>query len=340
MVAQDAVVAEPAELVADRHDEQVRPLELAQALVGAGVLEHRVAQRPRELEPHRAAQQEAPRAVVELGQHLAGEELVHVLARALQRAHPRLGRVVPAQPQRGQVHRRRPALRARRQRRDGIGVELDAVDGGEHRPHLLRRERERRRPDLGEPALGAQPRDPQARNGAGDQHEADVLGERVDRHVERPQTVLVGDRLQVVDHDHERSPVGGEREGEGVDRRPCAGGGALQEAERVTPGARPRPRHRRRHGGPEAHEVVVAGVQRNPGRRVPAGLAPRRDSDRLAEAGGRGHERRRGPPTVVERDADARARDDPRRSHGVTDTRCECPLLRVTPSHRRSRPPG
>jgi hypothetical protein len=135
-------------------------------------------------------------------------------------------------------------------------VELDAVDGGEQRPNLLRRERERRRPDLGEPALGAQPRDPQARDGARDQHEADVLRERVDRDVERPQTMLVGDHLQVVEHDHERSPVGGERVGEGVDCRPCVGGGTLQEAERVTPGARPRPRHRRGHGGPEAHEVV------------------------------------------------------------------------------------
>ena len=112
---------------------------------------------------------------VEIGQHLAREELVHCACATLSARTPVSGRGGPRSHSAarysaaGQPSVRAVSVATR------IGVELDAVDGGEHRPRLLRRERERRRPDLGEPALGAQPRDPQARNGAGDQHEADVL---------------------------------------------------------------------------------------------------------------------------------------------------------------------
>ena len=311
VIPQERVIAIPARSVDERDHEEVGPFERPQFVPRARPLEDRVAELSAQLRQHRRALQELPRVGTQVAQHFAGQVPRDVALGAAERAQRRRRVAALAQPQRSEIEQPGPSLRTPGQRCDGRLVRRGA---GHRREQLLRlghRERQVVGADLDELALRAQPRQPQRRNRARDQHELHVLGQRRDGVVERAQAALVADRVHVVDYENDRALVRGKPDRERLDRRQDHADGVAQLRERVGTGARAHPLDRRGERRPQPHGVVVAGVGAHPRCGVPTLGQPQLHRDRLPIARRRHNQRQRRLPAAVERTAQAGSRDDP-----------------------------
>ena len=300
-LAEEMVVAVPLAVRVERDEEAVAALQLPQPLGGVGAAEHRVAERCAEASEHRGLEQEAAGVPVERVEHLAGEVVGDVPVVAVERAHAGLRLGQPAQPQRGEVEPRRPALGSLHEQRDVLVVEGDGLALDEQLARLVESERELGGADLGERAARAQPPERERGIGARRRHDARVRRQVLDRVLERGEALVVAEHVQVVQHDGERLPVGRDAvhelvHGDGRRHARCA-----EPCERHPAEARPDPVDRRRDVRPEPRRVVVARIERDPRDGGVGVRAPRLREHRLAEADRRVDQRQRRGREAVER---------------------------------------
>jgi hypothetical protein len=231
---------------------------------------------------------------------LLGEVLgdrVVVAGEALQR---RVAILDPSQPHGREVHRGRPARRARVQEIGLFGGQRDAVELAQQRAGLDRGEGERRRADLRERALAAHPRERERRLRARGEHERDVGREGARGVVQRADAGVVVDLMDVVEDDRDapavRLEVGRQAVDRGLDGRRCG----VEPLERGRGQVVAQPRGPRRDVGPQPRRVVVAAVERDPRRRDLAVGEPRADGNGLAVAGRRADQRERSVEGAIE----------------------------------------
>ena len=206
----------------------------------------------------------------------------------------------PPQPDGGEEHGRRPALGPVVQELDVIGVQGDPVAFDEELARLGGRERQLVGAQLGEVAGGAQPRQAERRVRAGQGDEPEVGRQTPQRVRERGQWVGLGHRLKVVEHEVDRAAVRGDPVHQLVDRPFDQAGVCAEPAERAPPEVGADAVDRGREVRPQAHRVVVARIERDPGERRVAVRGPGPHRGRLAVSGGGGHERERGALAGVE----------------------------------------
>ena len=109
---EQVVEAVPLRAVVEREEEQVRPRERLQGACRSRLSEDRAAQRCAEPFEHRGAEHERLQLRVVGGEHLAGEEVDDMGARAVERADERALVLGARQRERGEVDPGGPALRA------------------------------------------------------------------------------------------------------------------------------------------------------------------------------------------------------------------------------------
>ena len=289
-LAEEVVVAVPLAPPVERHDEAVCALERLERVRRPRRLEHGVAESAAHPLQDRRVLEEPRLSFRQPRQKLEAEVLGHepVAAGKALGAHracrPGLHR------QRRQVQAGRPSLRPLGQLGELAVVELDSR-GLEQHLCLLLVQPEVCHADLVHRALR-----PPAAEGQGRLFPAcdrdlrarwDVPGE-LGEHV---QTGRIGDRVQVVERQHQRALACGQRAADARDaRRP---GGCPWAGQRVEHFGRDRlDSVNRRRDVPQEHDgVVVSPVESDPGERTRIGLGPTRKQRRLAVPGGRDHGR-------------------------------------------------
>ena len=183
------MVAVPLPPPVQRHQQQVGPGQLRQGRGGPGQLEHRLAQRPGHPLQHRGPGQEHPLPAGDPGQELRLHVLAHqpVIAaegdrRARQRAalpQVKSRQVQPGRPALGPPVQLRHLIRAQRH----LGV-------AQQRRRLVQGQRQIPGADLQDPALGAQPRDPQRRLGPARQRQPRAGRHMIGQHRQRGPALL------------------------------------------------------------------------------------------------------------------------------------------------------
>jgi hypothetical protein len=220
-------------------------------------------------------------------------------------------RAVPER-QRGQVHRRRPALRALDQPRHPV-IRQAHAGGGQQRTCFGVAQRQLRRAQLRKPPVrppaGQRPRGIRPRREGELAAHRQPLAEIADHGV----TAGLGHQVNVVEHQHERlvglgARIDERRQHDVLERRlgdeESSADRVLEIQDRIERGE---------HARDERDRVVVGGIEGNPRKEPLVALAPERQQRGLAIAGGRRdeHDRRmgRGHQAVEERGAidDARS---------------------------------
>ena len=306
VLAEQRLVAVPLAFLVERDQEQVLVGDALEQLRRIGGLTYVVAEAGEEPREHGGLGQERAQVVVEPGEDLAREVVRDVgLATADLIERPAGG----PHPQRGEVQSDAPALGPLHERFELVIGELDPFGGRQQFACLITGERELGRPQLGERAVCAPARQRQLRVGAGDQDQADAVGQRPDRMGDRRQAARAGDLVEVVEDDGQRAAVVGELGGQHLDRRLRGIVGSTEPPSGAGADASEHLLDARDDVAPQAHRVLVVRVERHPRRRRTTRGEPRGDRDRLAVAGRGGDERDRGRAGVVEQLVDARARD-------------------------------
>ena len=307
-LAEQVVVAIPLAPPVERDQEAVGALERLERVRRPRRLEHRVTQRAAHPIEHRGVHEEPRLRLRQPGQELEAEVLRHesVLAREARGGHgarrPGLHR------QRGEVQPGRPPLGPLGQRGHLGRVELDARRL-KQQPCLSLVQSEVRHADLLHPSMSAPAGDRQCRRLSarnGDLRPGRNVLQQCRDDVETRRT---GDRVQIVEHQHQRALEPGQRTPD--TRHSCRPRGPPGSGQRLEHRRRERldAVDRRRDVSQEHHCVVVTAVERDPRERTRIRVGPTREQRRLAVAGRCDHGREG-------RARRAQPRDDVRLRHG------------------------
>ena len=272
--------------VVERQQEEVRPRQRVQRGRGAAPVEDRVAQRRAQPLEHRGPQHERLQLGFVRGEHLAGEEVDHVRAGAVERTH-QAGLVRAARErQRGEVDPGRPPLRAPDERLDVGGGQVEREPAVEELVRLGGREPQRVRAELDQLAARPQRAERQRRIRPGRDHELHVRRQVIDEPGDGLARGTGREPVEVVEHQHHLARFG-ERVDEPRQHHLEHGRRRKERRQRRVRQARARAAQRLDHVRPEDDGVVVALVQRDPRHRPPGRLAlpPGGEQRRLAEAG-------------------------------------------------------
>ncbi len=164
-------------------------------------LEHAVAEFRGELAEDRDAVQKRELVLVERRENLAAQVVGHETVVSAERPHGPRRIVDGPQPQPGEHERRGPALGALDEHVDLLRAELEMTENHEQLVRLGGGEREIGSTHLGERTGGAQPREPERRIDARDEHDVRVRRKVREGVVDRRQALPAGHRVQVVEHD-------------------------------------------------------------------------------------------------------------------------------------------
>ncbi len=262
--------------------------------------EDRVDQRAGEAVQGRGAQQQLPPLRRLPAEHLGDQVGQRVLLPGRaggQRA------ALPAVPEREAAEHQtgRPARGPVQHAGDGAVRGHGTGHGGEQLAGLVVGEPQVRLADLGQPAAGPQPGQPDRRLGAAGEHHPQRRRLVVEQELQALGHPAVGHLVQVVE-DQQQWPrdVGqpveqlGDGDAQRIDRRDGEGRQRAPGRLRCGPG------QRRRQVGPEPGRVVVAAVQGQPGDRAADGAHPGGQQGGLAPAGARGDHGDRGATAVEE----------------------------------------
>ena len=234
------------------------------------------------------------------GEHLAGEEVDDVGARAVEGRDERVLVLRARERERRQVDAGGPALGAGDQQVDVFGWQLQAEAAVEELARLAGGEAQLVGAQLEQLAADPQRAERECRVGAGRDHQLDARRQVVDEPRDRLARRGARQAVEVVEHERDLVALGERvdqpRQHDLAQRR--AGGGRV-EPER---GDHVRPQHDR---------VVVALVERHPRDRPPLqlGLPPGGEQRRLAEAGRAGDERQAAALAVAQALEEPLARD-------------------------------
>ena len=196
-VPEQVVAAVPVSPPVQRHQQQVRPLQLRQGRHRTARAEHRIAQRAAQAPQHRGPGQERAVPAGDPRQELRLQVLAHQPVVAAER-HRRI-RKGPAllEVERRQVQPGRPPLGPPVQLRHLILTQAE-IRIAQQPGRLLPGERQVTRPDLQDLALGAQPRDRQRRLGPAGQHHPGPARHMIGQHGQRGPALGVVQRVHVV----------------------------------------------------------------------------------------------------------------------------------------------
>ena len=316
-LGEQVVVAVPLTAAVERDDEQVAAVEVREPRGRAVAAHHGVAQGAGHPPQDRGLQQEAALLRLDPVEHLGRQVVADLLAVARQGADQLLARV-GAQREARELQAGGPPLGALLDLGHALGRELEA-QGGEVGPRLGLAEAQLAAAQLDELVARPQAREHRPRwVGARRHGEVQGGGQALDERHERAVDRLVGDGVQVVEHEHDAlgqldELVDEQRDDDVLEAR------AVRAQRPLGAPADARHDHPQRldHAGPEAHGIVVAGLQRQPRERlVGRREAPLLQQRRLARAsGGREHRQARVPGAGQERDEGA-ARDEPLAARG------------------------
>ena len=232
------------------------------------------------------------------GQELRLDVLPHqpVIAAEQDRRPPE--RAALPQGQRRQVQPGRPSLGPLVQRRHVVLAQRH-LRPAQQRGRLLAGQRQVTGADLEEPALGAQPRDPQRRLVPARQHQPRAAGHVIGQHRHRAPAFGVVQQVHVIEHQRHRRGHRPERRPQ--PRHDRTGHRAHRRGQRLEHRTADRLYlvQRRRHVAEQHLGVVVSLIDRHPGEGVAIALGPLRQQRRLAVSRWRGnrHNRR----TVITR---------------------------------------
>jgi hypothetical protein len=149
--------------------------------------------------------------------------------------------------------------------------------------------------EFDQPAVRPKPRQRQRRVSAGQHDEVDEGWSVLDQEPDEAMDRLCADELVIVDHQHARLVALAQRfDQRGADKLRAGGGSGTEEVRCRIGGRRS---HRPQGSGEiaaETGEIIVGGIEREPGVADPARLQPADDGDRLAVARGRRQQRQAG----------------------------------------------
>ena len=231
------MVAEPEAAPVQRHQQQVRPHQLGQLGRGAGLIEHRFAQRPAHPVEHRGPGQELPVPRRDPPEELRLHVLAHQPVIPAERVLRALDRAAFPQVERGQVQPGGPPFCPLVQRGHVVVAERD-VSRAQQRGCLLAAQRQLGRADLQDPALDAQPRYAQRRGVAARQHQPRPRRDVIGQHRQRVPAFGIPEQVRVVEHQHHGRGHRPERRPQPRHHRAGHRAGRSRRAPR-TPGHRP-----------------------------------------------------------------------------------------------------
>ena len=252
---------------------------------------------------------------------------------AVKRLHARMRIVQFPQPEGGEVQARRPTLGSLDEELDVGLVERDLLSMHEQLARLVDAERQVTGADLAQRASRPEAPEWQRRVGPGRHDHPRLLREVLDEVLQRLPARLVGEHVYIVEDDRDRLAVRVHPVQELVDDglRPRAG--RSQPSECATSEPRPDAVDRAGDVGPEAHRVVVGGLQRHPRHGSAPAREPGLDEQGLAEPDGGVHQRqRRGgePVELIEKPGTRHEADpDTRRAELGLDHERECGAERL-----------
>jgi hypothetical protein len=307
--------AEPAAPLQPR-DEQVRVLQLREPGRRIRTVKHVIAQLRGELPEDRYFFKEPAAVLVKRREDLATQVLDHEPMSPPEPPHGQCRLLDGPQPQPREDERSRPALGAPDQRLDIVRAELKTTENHQELIRLGGSECEVGDAHLDNRPSGTQRSDSQRRIRACDDHHVRVRGKVHKGVVDRRQAFLVGQRVQVVQHDDQLAPQRCYAVHELVNGGLNRAARHAKSPKRRTPEARPNPLDRRRDVPPEPNRIVIASVKRGPGQGSLEARAPHAHSRRLAIARRSRDEHQRGIATGVERPHYAWSVD-----HAMTQTR-------------------
>jgi hypothetical protein len=170
---------------------------------------------------------------------------------------------------------------------------------------LCVRERKVARAQFCESAVGAKARELEGRVGPRNDDEARRRREPLDEVVERRETLVFGDGVEIVHHNHELVPVRREPVCQLVDRLFDRHSRDPQTLQGTAAQALANPIHRLGQIPPQANRIVVSAVEREPGKRRLSFVAPATHGSRLPIARRRRDKRQRSAVAGVEHAKDA-----------------------------------
>ena len=311
-VGEEVVVAVPAAAVVEGHQEQVSPLQLGQLGLAAGLPGDGIAQRAAQPVQDGGLQQEVLDGFGLSLQDLLGQVVDDVPVIPGEAGDEGGGVVAPLHRERSQLQRGDPTLGPSLQRLDVLSRQRQPHHPVEVRRRLVGREAQIGGADLDEIATPPQQRQRQRRVGATGDHQMNLWRQVLQQEGHPVLDVARVDQVIVVEHQHHVVADGAEVVEQRGEYRLHLRLRRLQQREcaRADPGRRPL--QRGDQVGPEQRGIVVALVEREPGRGPSVGRRgrqPLRQQRRLAEPGGSRHQRQRRFRPPAEALAQPRTRD-------------------------------
>ena len=204
-VGEESVVAVPAALVVEWHEEEVLPLEGFEDLRAVRSLGERVAEGGVHPLEEGGLQQEVAKPLGQSLQHLLAE-VVDDEAVAAGEGFDEPGEIrVPAHRECGELESGDPPLGARLQRRNITGGQVEAHHLLQKGCRLAGGEAQVRRPQLREVAVAAQPTEREERVGTGGDHDVQVCGSVFEEIAHGLSDGRRIDRLEVIQQQHRRN---------------------------------------------------------------------------------------------------------------------------------------
>jgi hypothetical protein len=292
-VSEEVVVPVPRALAIERDQQEVLALDRLQCASGAGPFHDRVADRSVEAIEDRGPGQEAlplpGQAPEDLRTHVIDHEaVVPVEPDRRQRRAPLL-----LQGERGQVQADRPPL-GRVGELGGLGPGGPDTRASEKAVGLRRAEREVLDADLDQPTVGAEPREPDARDRSRRQGKEGAVGDGAGDRRDRIHDQRLGEAVEIVQHEHERPGPRRERRTQSREHPRWRRNGRRRD----------RFEDRRLDGldpiecdhdvSEEDNRVTIGLVDRYPCERATIALGPLGEQGGLAVPGGRGDRHDRG----------------------------------------------
>jgi hypothetical protein len=290
-VGEQAVVAVPAAPLVQGDQEQVGALEVLQRLLPVAAPGDRVAERAAEALEDRGVEQEVPQLSRLPLEDLPGQVVEDVAVAAAEPLDQR-GRVgASPQGQGGQLQAGHPPLGAVLQRCRALLGEVQAPRLPQQGDRFLAGEPQVLRADLSQLPPGTHPRQRQRRVGAPGDHHVHAGRQVLQQEGEAPVDRVRLDDVIVVEHQGELARTGRQLVHQGRDhglgRRLVRG---VEQREDLVLQSRVHLLDRGHHVAPQAHRVVVVGVQRDPAHRPPGGPGPLGEQGRLPEPRGGAHQ--------------------------------------------------
>ena len=236
---------------------------------------------------------------VERGQNLIRQVVGDLPSAAGERPHTLIGVLEVAKPQRRQVQPRGPSLRTLDEQLDALAGQLDPLTHHQL-TRFVDRERQLARADLRQRPSRPQARHADRRVRARRREQARVGRQPLDRVRDRAKRTLAPDRVEVIEHDRDRTTVRDQAVHHLVDRRLDPSAPDAETHQRPTSEALTEPLDGRRQVRPQPHRVVVGRVERHPNDGLRALDAPQPQQRRLTVANRRVDQSERGPVVAVE----------------------------------------